>query len=60
MVLNQIFNELDKINFLNSQVDEFIEVVEGETPEGFTEEYKEKAFNFFDRMLKEYKLREAI
>ena len=52
--------EFNKYKFLRDSVDEFIEVVEEQNPEGFTQEYKNNAFKFFDRMIIEYKLREAI
>ena len=50
----------NKNDFLIDQVLEFIEVVEGENPEGFTPEHKNNMKKFFDRMIKEYNLREAI
>jgi len=59
MVLNQIKNEKDRDAFLNNAVNDYLEVIEQIPPEEATEEYKHVIKNFFDRMLKEYKIREA-
>jgi len=57
MVLNQIKTPSDRIQFLWIQVENYLEDIEEISPEDATEEYKRAIFNFFDRMLKEYKLR---
>ena len=50
-------NKFDKDAFLMDQVNEYLEVVEDQNPDGFTEEYKNNMKKFFDRMIKEYNLR---
>ena len=59
MVLNQIKTELQKYNFLMSQVNNFIGEIEGEDPANFTDEHKIKMKRFFDRMISEYNLRKV-
>ena len=49
--------KFDKDVFLMDQVNEYLEVVEDQNPEGFTEEYKNNMKKFFDRMIKEYNMR---
>jgi len=59
MVLNQIKNVFDRTQFLWEQVETFLEDIEGIPPKDATEEALRERFNFFDRMLKEYKIREG-
>ena len=59
MVLNQIKTPVDRTQFLWIQVENYLEDVEGISPEDATEEYKRTVFNFFDRMIKEYNLRKG-
>ena len=59
MVLNQIKTEGDRHQFIWMQVENFLEDIEGIPPKDATEEALRERFTFFDRMLKEYKIREG-
>ena len=57
--MNEIKTESDRTYFIWTQVEWFLEDVEKISPEDATDEYKRDIFKFFDRMVKEYKIREG-
>ena len=46
----------DQTQFLWIKVENFLEDVEGISPEDATEEYKKEIFHFFDNIINGYKL----